>query len=105
MMSTYFLYITTSDESEAERIGRRLVEEKLVACVNILPEAKSIYRWEGKIEENNESVIIGKTSSDLVDKVKERVCELHSYDCPCVVAIEIDKGNDEFINWINSSVE
>jgi len=104
-MSTYLIYITTSTEAEAIEIGKKLLEGKLVACVNILPSAKSFYWWEGKIEEGSEAVLIAKTTGRMVEKVKEKVCELHSYECPCVVALNIDGGNDNFLDWIESSVE
>ena len=96
------IYITTEDEDEARRIGKTLVEEKLAACVNIHP-IKSIYRWEGEIEEEGEVVMLVKTKAELADKVIERVKELHSYEVPCIVSFSIDKGNPDYLNWIGES--
>ncbi len=96
------IYITTEDEDEARRIGKTLVEEKLVACVNIHP-IKSIYRWEGEIQEEGEVAMLVKTKAELADKVMERVKELHSYEVPCIVSFSIDKGNPDYLNWIEES--
>lgn len=104
-MSTHLIYITARDEAEAKKIARTLVEEKLAACMNIIPKITSIYRWEDKVEEAGEAAIIGKTSGNMVKKAEQRVKELHSYDCPCFVAIKIDDGNKDFLKWVEDSVE
>jgi len=96
------IYITTEDEDEARRIGKTLVEEKLAACVNIHP-IKSIYRWEEEIQEEGEVAMLVKTKAELADKVMERVKELHSYEVPCIVSFSIDKGNPDYLNWIEES--
>ena len=96
------IYITTEDEDEARRIGKTLVEEKLAACVNIHP-IKSIYRWEGEIGEEGEVAMLVKTKAELADKVMERVKELHSYEVPCIVSFSIDKGNPDYLEWIEES--
>ena len=101
-MQNRSIYITTKDEDEARKIGRTLVEEKLAACVNILP-IKSIYRWEGEIEEEGETAMLVKTRAELADKVIERVKELHSYEVPCIVSLSIDKGNPDYLKWIEES--
>ncbi len=98
------IYITTKDEDEARKIGRTLVDEKLAACVNILP-IKSIYRWEGEIQEEGEAAMLVKTKAELADKVIERVKELHSYEVPCIVSFSIDKGNPDYLKWIEESTK
>ncbi len=98
------IYITAGDEDEARRIGRTLVEEKLAACVNILP-IKSIYRWEGNIEENGEVAMFVKTKAELADQVIDRVKELHSYEVPCIVSLPITKGNPDYLRWIEESTK
>jgi periplasmic divalent cation tolerance protein len=98
------VYITTADENEAKKIGRALVEENLVACVNIYP-IQSIYRWQGKIEEGGEIAVEAKTRSELVDRVITRVRELHSYDVPCIIAWQIETGNPDYLQWIAESTE
>ncbi|MEK7137503.1 MAG: divalent-cation tolerance protein CutA [Patescibacteria group bacterium] len=99
-MDLRFLYITAKNTGEAKRIGRALVEEHLVACVNILENARSMYFWKGKLEEGNEAILFAKTRADLVHKVIDRVKKLHTYDCPCIVSLPILEGNPEFCSWI-----
>ena len=98
------IYITAKDEAEACRIGRALVKEKLAACVNYFP-IKSIYRWEGEIEEAAEAAMIAKTREELVESLIRRVKELHSYEVPCVVSWIIEKGNPDYLAWIKESTE
>ncbi len=95
-----FIYITCADGAEADKIGRALVGEHLAACVNILPNVRSVYRWKGAIEEADEVVLIAKTKAGLVDALTERVIGLHSYEVPCVVALPITGGNREYLRWI-----
>lgn len=99
-MNPMMIYITAKDAQEAEKIGNALVEERLVACVNILSPARSIYRWKGSIERESEVVIIAKTKNSLVDKVIARVRALHSYEVPCIEAIPIVNGNPAYLQWI-----
>lgn len=99
-MSARLLYVTVGSAEEAGEIGKSLVEDRLVACVNILSPMQSIYRWEGEIQMDMECVLIAKTREDLVDEVTARICRLHSYDVPCVVALPLDGGNPAFLDWI-----
>lgn len=98
------IYITTKDEDEAKKIGKTLVEERLAACVNIHP-IKSIYRWGGKIQEEAEIAMLVKTKAGLVDEVIERVKELHSYEVPCIVSVQIAKGSPDYLEWIEESTK
>ena len=99
-MQAILAYVTTRDAEEARRIGQILVEERLVACVNILDGMRSMYWWEGQVQHEQEAVLMAKTRPELADALIDRVKELHSYECPCVVILPIDKGNPEFIKWI-----
>jgi periplasmic divalent cation tolerance protein len=101
-MSAFLIYITTGDSAEATRIGRALVQSRLAACANVQEKATSIYRWEGEVREDSEAVLIVKTREALIERVTEKVISLHSYDCPCIVALRIEKGNPAFIEWIES---
>lgn len=96
------IYITVSDEAEAQKLGRTLVREKLAACVNYFP-VISIYWWKESMEESPEVAIIAKTRADLVDRLIERVKDLHSYEVPCVVSWIIENGNPQFLEWIRES--
>ena len=99
-MSKTMVYITAASEEEAAKIGRMLVEERLAACANLLGRIGSIYWWEGKLQEDEEAALIVKTTEALVHRVIERVKQAHSYSCPCVVALPINGGNPEFLEWI-----
>jgi periplasmic divalent cation tolerance protein len=96
------LYVTTADVAEAGRIGRTLVEERLAACANVLPGMTSVYEWQGKLCESQEAVLVLKTRASLVDEATAKVCALHSYECPCVVALPIIGGNPDFTSWIRA---
>lgn len=96
------VYITTKDKAEAKKIGRSLVEERLAACVNIIDGMESIYRWEGDIVEDEECILIVKTPYHNVREVTEKVLEMHSYDCPCVISLQLaeQEGNQDYQHWL-----
>ncbi|MDC0230139.1 divalent-cation tolerance protein CutA [Deltaproteobacteria bacterium] len=96
------VYITVFSLEEAKNIGRKLVEQNLVACVNLLENMTSIYKWEDKFEEDQEVVMIAKTRKKLMPKLIETVNSLHSYDCPCILELPIQGGNPEFLSWIKT---
>lgn len=100
-MAEAWIYVTAGSRDEALEIGRTLVKERVAACANVLPSITSVYWWEGAVQENAEAALILKTREALVDKVTARVRELHSYDCPCVVALQIAGGNRAFLDWID----
>lgn len=97
-MTQMLVYITTSSRVEASAIGRAMVDERLAACANVLGDITSFYWWEGAVQEDGEVSLILKTQDHLVDRLTQRVKELHSYDCPCVVAIPIAAGNPDFLD-------
>ena len=99
-MSVIFAYVTTSDREEALRIGRKLVEERLAACVNVLDGMHSVYQWQGRVEESKECVLLVKSRAVLVDAVIQRIKQLHSYSCPCVAILPVSGGNPEYLDWI-----
>jgi periplasmic divalent cation tolerance protein len=99
------IYITTSGVEEARKIAKTLLEDKIVACANIIPVMESIYWWEGNLEEDTESVLLVKTRSELVDKVIDRVKEIHTYQTPCALEIQIKKGSDDYLNWLENALK
>jgi len=101
-MPAVFVYCTTASPEQAERIGRALVEERLAACVNILPGMRSIYHWQGAIETATEAVLIAKTRADLAEALLARIEALHTYEVPCAVVLPIVGGLPEFLAWIDS---
>lgn len=102
MVSKACLIYVTAPKKKAKEIAQRLVEEKLVACVNIL-EIDSVYRWEGRLCEEKECALILKTRKTLADKVIKRVRELHPYELPCILLLPVSGGLQEFIRWISES--
>lgn len=94
------VYVTCGSLDQARQIGRAVVEARLAACANILDGMKSIYRWEGRVEEADEILLLLKTSASLVDALTECVTALHSFDLPCVVEIPLAGGNADYFAWI-----
>ena len=101
-MAHSLVYMTTETKADAERIGGALVGERLAACVNIVDGMRSMYWWDGAVQQASETILIAKTRTSLVDRLTERVRELHDYDCPCVVSLAIDGGNKAFLDWIDA---
>ena len=101
-MAHCLVYITASGPEEARRIGRALVAARLAACANVYGGVTSIFWWEGEVQQSHETILIAKTRAALVDRLTERVTELHPYDCPCVVSLAIDGGNKALLDWIDS---
>lgn len=104
-MAVNFIYMTAGSKAEAQKIGKALVESRLAACVNILDNMQSIYRWEEKIQEDSEVVLIAKTTEPLVSLLIDKVRSLHSYDCPCIVSLPVLEGYPPFLDWIHSEVK
>lgn len=90
---------------ESEKIARLLVDGKLAACTNILPSIKSIYRWQEEVEEDSESLLIAKTDTSKIDEIIEMVKKVHSYEIPCVLAIPIIKGSEDYLDYLDSEID
>jgi periplasmic divalent cation tolerance protein len=105
MSSAVLLYITCPDAATATAIGRSLVAERLVACVNLLPGMHSIYRWQGAIEEADEVVLLAKTRTELTGPVTAHVRGQHPYQEPCIVALPITGGSPSFLAWIAAETQ
>ena len=97
-----WVYMTAGTFEEARNIGQILVEKNLVACVNLLENMTSIYKWGDKLEEGQEVVLIAKTRRKLMSKLIETVNFHHSYECPCILDLPIQGGNPEFLTWIET---
>jgi len=104
-MKIVMAYITTSDTDEARKIGRVLVESKLVACVNIFSDMNSMYVWKGQFQDDHEAVMIAKTTQDKVPMLIETVKANHSYECPCIVTLPVADGYRGFLDWIVEQVK
>lgn len=105
-MTEYIMVlITASKEDEAARIARDIVSSRLAACVNIVKGIRSIYRWQGKIEDEGEVLMIVKTRRDLFGELKKRVKELHSYSVPEIIALPIVEGSEEYLKWLQEETK
>ena len=93
--------ITVSSPQEADKIARSLVAERLAACVNILPEVRSLFSWENKLSEEKEALLVVKSRRSLFRQVVLRVKELHSYTVPEIIAIPIVEGSVSYLQWIH----
>lgn len=94
------IYVTASSRAEAMQLGRALVEARLAACANVLDGMTAIYHWDGKLHEEDEAVLILKTTADLLQPLTARLRDLHSYDLPCVVAWKIETGHAPYLDWV-----
>lgn len=103
-MKTNLIYMTVGSKEEARKIGKELVADRLAACVNILDNMNSFYRWDGKIQDDTEVVMIAKTTENRVADLIKKVTALHSYDCPCIVNFPIAGGHQPFLDWIAEEV-
>jgi periplasmic divalent cation tolerance protein len=102
-VSVVSVYAVFADGDEAARIGRAVVEARLAACVNILGDIRSIYRWKGAIESADEVAAIFKTTESQADALITRIAGLHSYDVPCIVTWPIDKILGSYADWVEES--
>lgn len=98
------VFVTAGSPEEGERLARALVEERLAACVNRITPVRSIYRWEGKVEQSEEELLVIKTRRSLFDHVKKRVQELHSYSVPEIVALPIVEGSEGYLRWLGEGL-
>ncbi len=96
------IYVTCANQDEAQQLARKLLEEKLIGCANILPGMVSIYPWKGEVKTANEVVLLLKTPSHLVRAVLDRTQQLHSYDTPCALEIQVQSGLKDYMDWIES---
>ncbi len=90
----------TAPQGEAGGLARALVENKLAACVNILPSVRSVYTWQGEICEEDEALLVIKTRASLLEALREKVIALHSYDVPEIIAMPITGGHPPYLSWI-----
>ena len=95
------IYTTINDEQYARKIASFLIQEQIVACVNIIPKVESIYRWKGKIEMEDEIVLISKTTDAKVKKTIQRIKQLHSYELPDIIVLPIIGGLKEYLDYIS----
>ena len=98
------VYVTAGSAAEAEQLARTLVEEKLAACVNRIPSVRSVYRWQGQVEQSDEELLIIKTRRELFPALEKRVRALHSYAVPEIVALPVVDGSVGYLGWLREQV-
>jgi len=96
--------VTTANREEAEKIARRLLDEKLIACANIIGPVSSLFWWSGKLEKSEEYVLLLKSRLELFEKLSESVKALHGYEVPEIIALPIIKGSPAYMEWLNSTL-
>lgn len=104
-MTHYLVYMTASDKTEADRLCKAAVSERLAACANILPAITSTYWWEGELQNSTETPCLLKTTAELYPELEARLRELHSYETPCIIALQIADGLPAFLNWIDQETK
>jgi periplasmic divalent cation tolerance protein len=104
MTNKRIVLTTAGSEEEARTIARHLVEHRLAACVNIIPQIQSIYRWKENVEEAQEWLLVAKTTAEVFDQVKKAIADLHSYDLPECICFAIEDGMGNYLQWIAESV-
>ncbi len=95
--------ITAPDAETGARLAHSLVEERLAACANLVPGVRSIYRWEGRVEDSEEVLLVVKTRAERIDALAARVCELHPYDVPEVIALPVAGGSRAYLEWVREA--
>ena len=101
MEKILIVFVTVSSREEGENIGTSLVESKLAACVNVIPQVSSIFSWQGKIESENEVLLLVKTSQDRIGDLIDEIKRVHSYDVPEILAVPVFAGSKEYIDWVH----
>jgi len=99
------IFTTCLNEKIAKRISEELLKKKLVACVNIIPKIKSMYRWKGKIEKSDEILLLIKTEENLFNSVKKEIVQIHPYEIPEVICVKVDKGYEKYLDWMKKVVK
>jgi periplasmic divalent cation tolerance protein len=99
-MEFLFVYVTCKDRAEALNVGRAVVEARLAACANIIDGMDSIYWWKSELQVEKEAILIMKSRRDLFAELTAKVKSVHSYEVPCVVALPIEAGNEDYLNWL-----
>jgi periplasmic divalent cation tolerance protein len=104
MTDVYLVYVTAANQDEARRLGRSCVEARLAACANLVPGIESFYHWDGELQTSTECLVLLKTVQSKVSALTQRLREMHSYTCPAIVALPIESGFPDFLDWVRAEV-
>ena len=102
-----FIYTICSDEQEGKKIAKKLLQKKLCACVNIIPLVHSYFTWpenSDKIEEVDETIVLIKTSKDKFEEVQKEILKIHSYELPCIMALDVNQVEDAYYKWVKRQI-
>jgi periplasmic divalent cation tolerance protein len=99
------VFVTAGSADEGHTIGRALVDERLAACVNIIPSVESLYRWQGHVHRDQEVLLVAKTTAAGLERLAKRVKQLHSYDTPEIIALPIVAGASDYLRWIDEETQ
>ena len=102
MVDTLVVLVTAPSAEAAAGIARALVEERLAACGNVVPGLRSIYRWEGKVHDDAEALLVLKTTRSRFPALRDRVLALHPYEVPEVLALPVEAGNEKYLAWVRA---
>ena len=102
MTDALLVFTTLPNADKAAEVARALVEERLAACANLLPAVRSIYRWEGKIHDENEVLVLFKTRAETVERLKARILELHPYEVPEILCVPVESGYQAYLDWLSA---
>ena len=105
MTDKQIVLTTAGSQDEAHKIARTLVDRRLAACVNIIPQIQSIYRWQNKVEDAQEWLLLIKTTNQAFERVRDTIRELHSYELPECISVSVEDGSAAYLNWIKESVD
>jgi periplasmic divalent cation tolerance protein len=100
MTDALLVFTTLPSADKAAELAKALVEERLAACANLLPAIRSIYRWQGKLQDENEVLVLLKTRAEHLERLKLRILELHPYEVPEVLAVPVEAGYQPYLDWI-----
>lgn len=100
MSNARIVLTTAGSPEEARKIAHAMVERRLAACVNIVPQIESVYRWQGKVESATEWLLVIKTQAELFERVRDAIKELHSYEVPECIMLEVAAASKEYLDWI-----
>ena len=105
MTDKIVVFSTCDSEEQAGRIARELVEQKLAACVNILPGARSVYRWKGQMQDSAEWLLIIKSRRDLMDRLRSAIGKIHTYEVPELLAVPVVDGSESYLAWLDRELD
>jgi periplasmic divalent cation tolerance protein len=105
MSNARIVLTTAGSQEEARKIAHALVEKRLAACVNIVPQIESVYRWQGKVESATEWLLIIKTQASAFERIRDAVKELHSYDLPECIMLEVAEGDKAYLDWLAKNTD